>query len=114
MSWHKPREISDIKLCHNHKDHRKGVYVFKIDNGVVDRKHQRFFCFECIKKYSLEPFIVHDTRRSRNHPAGAPQKRAETGQVWPLSGATGVARGQGTRDACAAPVPTLHACGAAP
>ena len=49
MSWSKPREVSNIKLCHNHKDHRKGAYVFKIDNGVVDKKHQRFFCFESTK-----------------------------------------------------------------
>ena len=45
-------------LCHNHRKLSEGGYAYIVNNAIVDRKHQRFYCYDCIKKYNLSPYLV--------------------------------------------------------
>jgi hypothetical protein len=66
------------KLCFSHRERRKGSYVYKVENGRADKKHQRFFCHECINKYDLSAFVIPVTRRPRAALSGTRQECTET------------------------------------
>lgn len=51
-------QLSPEKICYSHREKRLGDYVYKIENGVVNKKYQRFYCHGCIKKYNLSAYLI--------------------------------------------------------